>query len=98
MDSHVEYFPENLGDYSNRQGERSHQDIKVMEQRYQGRWDENMMADYCWMLKKDLPQNKRKILLLRSFQSKRMRCNKIKELFFHRKSVVCRTIYKSHFI
>ena len=34
MDSHVEYFPENLGDYSEEQGERFHQDIKIMEQRY----------------------------------------------------------------
>ena len=47
MDFHVEYFPEDLGDYSEEQGERFHQDIKVMEQRYQGRWDENIMADYC---------------------------------------------------
>ena len=30
MDSHVEYFPENLGNYSEEQGERFHQDIKVM--------------------------------------------------------------------
>ena len=37
MDSHVEYFPENLGDYSGEQGERFHQEIKVMEQIYQGR-------------------------------------------------------------
>ena len=47
MDSYVEYFPENLGDYSKEQDGRFHQDIKVMEQRYEERWDENMMADYC---------------------------------------------------
>ena len=28
MDSHVEYLYENLGDYSEEQGERFHQDIK----------------------------------------------------------------------
>ena len=39
MDSHVEYFPKNLEDYSEEQGERFHQDIKVVEQRYQGRWE-----------------------------------------------------------
>ena len=44
-------FPDNVCDYSEEQGERFHQDIKVMEQRYQGRWDEVMMADFCWMLK-----------------------------------------------
>ena len=52
MDSHVECFPENLGDYSVEQG--------------QVRWDENMMVDYCWMLKRDAPQKetmKRKMIL-----------------------------------
>ena len=39
MDSHVEYFPKNLEDYSEELGERFHQDIKVVEQRYQGRWE-----------------------------------------------------------
>ena len=48
MDSHVEYFPENLEAYSEEQGERFHQDIKVMEELCQGRWDGNIMADYCW--------------------------------------------------
>ena len=56
IDSHVEYFPENLGNYSEEQGERFHQDIKVMDQRYQERCDENMMADYCWMSKRDASQ------------------------------------------
>ena len=56
MVSPVEYFLENLGDYSKKQDERFHQDIKVMQQRYQGRWDENMMFDYCWMLKRDASQ------------------------------------------
>ena len=35
--SHLDYFPENLGAISEEQGERFHQDIKVMEKRYQGR-------------------------------------------------------------
>ncbi|KYN06056.1 hypothetical protein ALC62_02999 [Cyphomyrmex costatus] len=51
LHSHVDYFPDNLGDYSEEQGERFHQDIKEMERRYQGRWDVNMLADYCWSLK-----------------------------------------------
>ncbi|XP_023314144.1 uncharacterized protein LOC111693559 [Trichogramma pretiosum] len=45
-------FPKNCGDFSDEQGERFHHDIKHMEQRYQGRWDVAMMADYCWMLKR----------------------------------------------
>lgn len=33
---HLDYFPQNLGDASNEQGERLHQDFKDMELRYQG--------------------------------------------------------------
>ena len=53
LHSHVDFFPANLGDVSEEQGERFHQDIKDMEKRYQGRWNANMMADYCFMLKRD---------------------------------------------
>lgn len=52
LDSHLDWYPKNLGDYSEEQGERFHQDIKKMERRYQGRWNENMMADYYWTLEK----------------------------------------------
>ena len=52
LDSHVDYFPANLGAYSEEQGERFHQDICSMERRYQGRWNVSMMADYCWSLKR----------------------------------------------
>ena len=48
--THLDYFPENLGD---EQGERFHQDIRTKEERYQGRWDSHMMADFCWTLIQD---------------------------------------------
>ena len=51
--SHLDYFPGNLDDVSEEQGERFHQDIRTMEERYQGRWDVHMMADYCWTLIRD---------------------------------------------
>ena len=51
--SHLDRFPENLGAVSDEQGERFHQDIKVMEAKYQGRWDSHMMADYCWNIMRD---------------------------------------------
>ena len=51
----MDRFPENLGSMSDEQGERFHPDLNEMETRYQGRWDEVMMADYCWNLKRDLP-------------------------------------------
>lgn len=53
LHNHLDKFPENLGSYSEEQGERFHQDLKNMEERYQGRWDEHMMADYCWGIKRE---------------------------------------------
>ena len=47
LHSHLVKFPDNLGDVSEEQGEKFHQDIKVMEDRYQGHWDSHMMSDYC---------------------------------------------------
>jgi len=58
LHSHLEFFPKNLGDVSDEQGERFHQDIKQMEQRYQGFWNESMMGDYCWMLVRSEPNIK----------------------------------------
>ena len=51
---YLEYFPETLGALSEEQGERF-QDIiiKIMEKR-QGRWNVNMIADYCWCLMRDV--------------------------------------------
>lgn len=51
LHSHLDCFPENLGDFSEEQGERFHQDIRTIEERYQGPWDAHMMADYCWSIK-----------------------------------------------
>ena len=53
LHSHLDRFPENLGALSDEQGERFHQDVKEMEERYQGRWDAVMLADYCWSIKRD---------------------------------------------
>ena len=39
--------------FSEEQGERFHQDIKTLENRYQERCDMHIMADYCWSLEKD---------------------------------------------
>jgi len=35
LNSHVNSFPENLGDYSEEQEQQFHEDLKVMERRYQ---------------------------------------------------------------
>ena len=50
LHSHLDFFPENLGDESDEHGERFHQQMKTMERRYQGFWNEAMMGDYCWFL------------------------------------------------
>jgi len=74
LHSHLDKFPDNLGDFSE-EDKRFHQVMKVMETRYQGRWDENMMADFCWMLKRDTHKDDRKRKrnpLHRSLQQKRM--------------------------
>ncbi|XP_076803204.1 uncharacterized protein LOC143447145 [Clavelina lepadiformis] len=66
--SHLDCFPENLGNMSEEQGERFHQDIKLMEERYQGRWDTHMMADYCWCLMRScLQQHYRRKSYKRTF-------------------------------
>ena len=55
LHSHIDFFPENLGAVSDEQGERFHQDIDTLEVRYQEFWNESMMADHCWMLYRDNP-------------------------------------------
>jgi hypothetical protein len=45
FNSHLDFFPENLGAVCEEQGESFYQDIKQMERRYQGRWNVNMMGD-----------------------------------------------------
>ncbi|UYV73752.1 hypothetical protein LAZ67_11000718 [Cordylochernes scorpioides] len=58
LHSHLDFFPDKLGAVSDEHGERFHQDISSMEKRYQGKWSPAMLADYCWTLKRDLPQAK----------------------------------------
>ena len=57
LHSHLDRFPKNLGNFLEEQGERFHRDIKVVEERYQGRWDRHMMDDYCWCLQRDGPND-----------------------------------------
>lgn len=58
LDSHLDFFPENLGAVSDEHGERFHQDISAMENRYQGKWSASLLADYCWTLLRDTPETK----------------------------------------
>ncbi|GBN14787.1 hypothetical protein AVEN_206984-1 [Araneus ventricosus] len=48
LDSHLDFFPQNLGAISDEHGERFHQDISMFEKRFNGRWNRSMLAEYCW--------------------------------------------------
>ena len=62
LHSHLDFFRENLGAVSEEHGERFHQDIQLMERRYQGRWDAAMMGDYIWgLVREDKSHHRRKI-------------------------------------
>jgi len=55
LSSHLDFFPENCGSLSDEHGERFHQDMAAMEDRYKGKWGPSMLADYCWTLMHDCP-------------------------------------------
>ncbi|XP_069690632.1 uncharacterized protein [Periplaneta americana] len=44
------------GAVTDEHGERFHQDISVMQRRYHSRWNETMLADYCWSLCRNAPE------------------------------------------
>ena len=46
LDAHLDKFKENMGAYSEEQGEHFHQDILDFEHRYQGQYKKNMIGDY----------------------------------------------------
>jgi len=55
LESHLDFFPENLGEVCDEHGERFHQDIMTMEKWFQSKWTSSMLANYCWTLKMDAP-------------------------------------------
>ena len=48
--NHLDRLPAKPGDLSEEHREMFHQDIKVMEEKFQGGWDAHKMADNCWSL------------------------------------------------
>jgi hypothetical protein len=69
--SHLDFFPPNLGAVSEEHGERFHQDIKEMEKRYQGSWNESMMGDYIWSIQRESTHTyKRKTRSNKQFECK----------------------------
>jgi len=50
--------------------------MKDFEKRYQGVWGVNLMADYCWSLKRDIDTDRadhKRHSLRRSFEEKQVR-------------------------
>ncbi|GBM64140.1 hypothetical protein AVEN_227287-1 [Araneus ventricosus] len=78
LHSHIDCFPENFGTYREELGERFHQDVRDIERRYQVRWNVNMPADYCWMLRRETEDGKRK-RVRRSLKEKKKRFHRQKE-------------------
>jgi hypothetical protein len=56
LHSHLDFFPDNCGKASDEHGECFHQEIATMEKRYQGKWSTSMLADYCWTLTRNAPE------------------------------------------
>ena len=60
LHSHLDFFPKNNGDVSDEHGERFHQDIKILEERYQGKASPAMMVDFCWSIQRDTDESNRR--------------------------------------
>jgi hypothetical protein len=58
LDSHLDFFPDDLGTVSEKHGERFHQDIFALERGYQRQTSARMLPDYCWTMKRDVPDAK----------------------------------------
>ncbi|GBN32598.1 hypothetical protein AVEN_1725-1 [Araneus ventricosus] len=57
LDSHRNFFPQNLGAISDEHGERFHQDISMFEKRFSRQWNRSMLAEYCWSVIRDTPSD-----------------------------------------
>lgn len=57
LDSHLDFFSENLGGVSDKHGERFYRDISDMKQSYQCKWSPAMFIDSCWIREMVLMQN-----------------------------------------
>jgi hypothetical protein len=49
------FFPGNIGAVSDEHGVRFQQDISRMEKKYIGKWNTNLLVDYCWTLVRETP-------------------------------------------
>ena len=50
---HLDFFPPNLGTVSDKHGERFHQGIALIENRYKEKFNISMISDNCWFLRSE---------------------------------------------
>jgi hypothetical protein len=53
LHTHLGFFSPNCGAVSDEHGVHFHQDISAMGHRYKSSWSAAMLADCCWMVKRD---------------------------------------------
>ncbi|KYN35738.1 hypothetical protein ALC56_09938 [Trachymyrmex septentrionalis] len=53
LHNHLDFFPPNLGEFSEEQDERFHQDIAIIEKRFKGKDIRYMLGEYCWFNVRD---------------------------------------------
>lgn len=53
LHDHLDFFPPNLGDFSDEHGERFHKDISTIEKRFKGKDMTHMLSQYCWSICRD---------------------------------------------
>lgn len=53
VQSHSDLFPANPASFSDEMGERAHQDLKLVEQRFAGKDLLSAITDYCWSLTRE---------------------------------------------
>ena len=58
--SHLDFFPDNRDMVSDEHGERFQQKIATMENTYQGNGSTSILADSCWALARNTPEQLRK--------------------------------------
>ena len=67
MDSYLNFFPENMCGASDEHGERFHQEISEMENRYKGKPSPSLLADYCWTLERDSKSSHKRPSVMKDF-------------------------------
>ena len=50
--SHLDFFPDNLGQFSDEEGEYFHQEMNTIEKRFEGKNKIKMLSEYCRSLQR----------------------------------------------